>query len=193
MEQVVDTTTRILDAAMELTQTRGFHGFSYADVAARVGIRNASIHYHFPTKADLGRELVVRYRAAFRLRLAGIERASEEPRRRLDRYARIYLEALLDGGRMCLCGMLAADAATLPPAVRTEVRSFFDENEAWLAEVLAAGRERGCLGFAGEPGTEARLLLAGLEGAMLVARMFGEPDRFRVATRQLLDGLEVAA
>ena len=28
----------------------GFHGFSFRDLAADVGIKSASVHYHFPIK-----------------------------------------------------------------------------------------------------------------------------------------------
>ena len=58
-----DTATRILDVAERLAQTRGFNGFSYADIAAEVGITKAALHYHFATKAGLGQALIGRYAA----------------------------------------------------------------------------------------------------------------------------------
>ena len=61
------TTTRILDVAERLVQTRGFNGFSYADIAVQLGITKASLHYHFATKAELGRTLIARYTGAFEL------------------------------------------------------------------------------------------------------------------------------
>lgn len=192
MKTFGDTPTRILDAAERLAQTRGYNGFSYADVAELVGIRSAGIHYHFPSKGDLGRELVARYRTAFRLRLDEIDRSQDDPRRKLAAYADIYRHVLLDGQRMCLCGMLAADVATLPPAVRAEVDGFFAEQEGWLAAVLDAGRRAETLRFAGPPEGEAHLLVAALEGAMLLARVRGDGDRFRGIARRLLRALEVA-
>ena len=55
------TATRILDVAERLAQVRGFNGFSYADIAAEVGITKAALHYHFASKADLGEALISRY------------------------------------------------------------------------------------------------------------------------------------
>jgi TetR/AcrR family transcriptional repressor of nem operon len=55
------TRGRILDTAERLVQTRGFNGFSYADVATELGVTKASLHYHFPGKAELGEALVARY------------------------------------------------------------------------------------------------------------------------------------
>src|SRR3954464_9778334 len=122
-----DTAQRILDVAERLVQTRGFNGFSYADIAEALRVTKASLHYHFPSKADLGRRLIGRYEPPFLAALRAIEAGSAEPRAQLKRYAQIYAEVLRDD-RMCLCGMLASDYATLPKAMKEEVRHFFDEN-----------------------------------------------------------------
>ncbi len=181
------TAERILDVAERLVQTRGYNAMSYADISGQLEIRKASIHYHFPSKSDLGRRLIVRYHERFRGVLAGLERDVPDPRERLRRYVRLWVNVLRDGERMCLCGMLAAEIGTLPKAVRDEVKSFFDANEAWLAGVLAAGRRARTLRFRGAPPAEARLLLMGLEGAMLVARSYGEPGRFEEIAGRLLE------
>src|SRR3954464_11228114 len=104
---------RILDVAEHLVQTRGFNGFSYADIAASLGVTKASLHYHFPAKAKLGRELIVRYRTNFFAALQPIDRGAKSASEKLRRYAGIYAN-VLSKDRMCLCGMLAAEYATLP-------------------------------------------------------------------------------
>ena len=192
MQTQADTSARILDAAQRLVQTRGYNGFSYADVAEHIGIRKASIHYHFPNKGNLGRELVARYRAAFRRELARIEGATGDPRRKLELYAGLYRAVLQDEGRMCLCGMMAADLLTLPEGVQEEVRGFFAENAAWLEAALVEGRETGLLDFEGEPEAEAQLFLSSLEGAMLTARSQGGLLRFDTTARLTLRRLGVA-
>jgi TetR/AcrR family transcriptional repressor of nem operon len=190
MDGTTDTRTRILHVAERLAQERGYNGFSYADIAGQVGIKTASIHYHFPGKGDLGRDLAARYRAAFAVRLAGIDRAGADARGKLERYAQVYLDVLLDGDRMCLCGMLAADIATLPAEIRDEVLRFFADQEAWLSGVLEEGRQAGILRFAGSAHAQARVIVAALEGAMLVARAHGDAARFRDAASRLIGMLE---
>ncbi len=185
----MDTVTRILESAERLAQTRGFGGFSYADIAQDLDLRKASIHHHFPTKADLGRELIARYRAGFLAALARID-ASGSPPTRLRRYVRLYAD-VLRAGRMCLCGMLAAEVDTLPGTVTEALRSFFVENEAWVARLLSEGRRGGTLRFSGAARDNARTIVATLEGAMLVARSFGDPTRFDAAARNLLTELVV--
>jgi TetR/AcrR family transcriptional regulator, transcriptional repressor for nem operon len=181
----VDTAQRALDVAERLVQTRGFNGFSYADIAEALRVTKASLHYHFPTKADLGRQLVERYEAVFRATLECIDGSAKGAREKLERYARVYAD-VLRANRMCLCGMLASDYVTLPKPMREEVRRFFDENEAWLARVLERGRKAGEFDFTGSPLDVARVILASLEGAMMVARAYGDVSRFEAAARRLI-------
>src|SRR5579859_156066 len=143
-----DTAERILDTAENLLQVRGFNAFSYADVASKLGVTKASLHYHFPGKAELGRALITRYAARFAEALAAIDREAESPPAKLRSYSDLYAGALR-GQRMCLCGMLAAEYRTLPKPMRDEVVTFFDDNEAWLEDVLERGRRDGTLRFHG--------------------------------------------
>ena len=187
----VDTATRILDLAEELVQTRGFSGFSYADIAARLDVTPASLHYHYATKADLGEALIRRYRERFMSALEAVEVRSAQAPAMLDAYARIYAD-VLRLKRMCLCGMLAAGYETLPEPMRQEVVQFFDENEAWLVRVLEQGRTAGTIAFNGSASVVAQSIISGLEGALLIARPYGDVSRFERAANRLLSGVTAA-
>ena len=178
----------ILDTAEKLIQHRGFNAFSYADIAAEIGISTASLHYHFASKAELGRALIARYAARFTDELARIDARLPDARARLEAYADLY-EGVLQEGRFCLCGMLAAEYDTLPKPMRDAVIGFFDQNEAWLTHVLEMGQKQGILDFTSPPADVARMIMSGLEGAMLVARPYGEVARFTTAAIQLLMSL----
>lgn len=188
----VDTATRILDEAEKLVQRRGFNGFSYADVAAKLNITTASLHYHFAGKAELGKALIQRYAARFLDALAGIESRLPGAHARLEAYANLYA-AVLRERRLCLCGMLAAEYQTLPRPMREAVIQFFDRNEEWLTRILDDGREQGTLHFTGSTADAARMIVGSLEGAMLVARPYGDVSRFRSAAAQLLASLATEA
>jgi TetR/AcrR family transcriptional repressor of nem operon len=180
--------TAILDVAEQLAQTRGYNGFSYADIAAQLGVTKASLHYHFPSKAELGRTLIERYRGLFGTALEAIDEHTQEPREKLRQYVGLY-ESVLSNERMCLCGMLAAEHSTLPPPMQEELKLFFDANERWLTTVLDKGHRAGVLRFM-EPAQErARVLIGTLEGAMLVARSYGNPRRFQTAAACVLADL----
>jgi TetR/AcrR family transcriptional regulator, transcriptional repressor for nem operon len=180
---------RILDVAERLAQTMGFNGFSYADIAGELGVTKASLHYHFASKADLGSALVARYHVAFLAALAQIDGAAADPLEKLRRYTDIYV-SVLSNERMCLCGMLAAEYATLPTTMQKQLSQFFDANESWLSGVLDAGRRTRRLKFEESPAERAQLLLGVLEGAMLVARTYSsDTRRLQSAANQVLHDL----
>lgn len=180
-----DTAQRILDVAEELVQVRGFNAFSYADVAAELGMTKAGLHYHYPGKAELGQALIDRYSERFAGALAEIDARDAPAAAKLDAYVNLYAE-VLRARRMCLCGMLAAEYQTLPEGLRDAIVAFFNDNEAWLARVLKQGRADGSLRFEGSPGDTARMIISGLEGAMLVARPYGDPKRFKASAAALV-------
>lgn len=180
-----DTATRILDVAERLVQTRGFNGFSYADIAQELHVTKAALHYHFRTKTDLGTALIERYHRQFADALDTVALAEPEPLVALHRYVDVYRDVLRKD-RICLCGMLAAESETLPAPMRQAVADFFDLNVAWLASTLEAGRRCGALRFGPEPADEATSLLGALEGAMLIARLRHDRQGFDAVADRLL-------
>ncbi len=180
-----DTASAILDVAERLVQTRGFNAFSYADVATELGITKPALHYHFSGKAELGQALLARYADRFNQALEAIDADPDGAARKLRRYADLYGQVLAQD-RMCLCGMLASDYRTLPEPMRQAVTRFFDHNETWLAGVLDEGRADGTLRVEGASREEAQMIIGALEGGMLVARTYRDPDRFAGIARRLL-------
>ena len=182
------TTGRILDVAEGLLQARGYNGFSYADVAGELGITRAALHYHYPGKAELGEALITRYADRFSAALADLDAASTAAPVTLQGYVDLYAQ-VLGQQRMCLCGMLAAEYLTLPPAMKRGVTAFFDDSSSWLRSVLERGRREGTLMFSGPAADSAAMVMGGLEGAMLITRMSGDVEGFRAAAVRLLAGL----
>jgi TetR/AcrR family transcriptional repressor of nem operon len=182
------TAQRILDVAERLVQSRGYNGFSYADIAKELGVTKASLHYHFAGKAELGEALIERYGARFAEALTSIDSTIPDSLAKLHAYASLYAD-VLRGDRMCLCGMLAAEYQTLPEPMRGSVIRFFDHNVAWLASVLAEGQSNGTLSFSGSPPDAAQTILGSLQGAMLVARPYGDLMRFQAAAARTIASL----
>ncbi len=182
-------TQQILDSAQRFVQTHGYHGFSYADIAEEVGIRKASIHYYFPAKADLGAALVRRYCDHIRQSANAITQRTVGADEQLQRYAQIFRDRLRGGpagGGGCLCGVLSAEWPSLPESVRVEVSAFFSENEAWLSGVMETGCAAGLLRFQATAPVQAAAFLAGLEGALLSARVHQDVTLYCAIAHQLL-------
>ncbi len=180
------TATAIKRSGQRLMQTLGYEGFSYRDVAAEVGIRSASIHYHFAAKADLALAVTQDYRKTFNTELADIDAAGVSGHAALGRHAALF-RATLAAGRVCLCGMLASDEAALPARLRKEVRRFFDDQHAWLAATITRGFADGSLAGNVDPDRYAATIVAGLEGAMMVARSTRRPEHLTDVADQLIE------
>jgi TetR/AcrR family transcriptional repressor of nem operon len=185
-----DTRRELLDLAETLVRTRGYNGFSYRDLAEQIGIKTASIHYHFPTKGDLGEALIENEREVFARNLAQLDAAEKDPRRRLERFIQLFQATTIGcHNRMCLGAMLAVEQETLPDAVGQAVLRLFADNEAWLAKLLEEGRKKRQFGFKGSADTAARCLFSSLEGALLMARAFGDIRRYEASTRWIMETL----
>lgn len=163
------TAQQILDVAQDLVRRRGYSAFSYADISKQVGIRKASIHYHFPSKEELGKELVIRYRTTFHQKLKTIEKSEASPCKQLEQFVGLYRDGL-NKCQMCLCGVLSAELEVLAEPIQQEVRHFLSETQTWLTGILAAGEAIDCLQPRVSPEIEAALLLATVQGAQLMAR-----------------------
>lgn len=161
---------RVVDAAEGLLQQQGYNGFSYDDVARLIGIKKPSIHHHFPAKADLAAMVVQRYTHRFREALLRIEGSHARARDRLVAYAELFDRTFAQERRLCVCGMLGAEAHDLPQAVRDEVARFFDIHLRWLQDAFELGQREGSLSPAARPEALARAYLCALEGAMVVGR-----------------------
>ena len=172
-----DMSERLLDLAQEFIQTRGYNAFSYRDLADATGITTASIHYHFRTKSDLGQAVVVRHRERLIAHLAEVDSTVPSCATRIRHFTDLFVVTLDRNFQMCLCGMLAAEQRTLPPELNREVVAFFSVTEAWLTQTLREGIRREEIAVTGPVPRFARIVLATLEGAMLVARVTGQHSR----------------
>ena len=190
MSNASTTAAEILRCARTLILAGGYDGFSYADISKVVGIRNASIHHHFPAKSDLVRTLVARYREEAEAGIAALERQVPDPVGQLRAYIGYWEACIADAtAPFCVCALLATQISVLPEDVALEVRAHFRALSAWLTSVLESGAKQGSLRLTGTAKAEAEALMATVHGAMLSARAYGDAKIFGVITRPTLDRL----
>ena len=179
MQKASTTSDDILACARSLIVTGGYHGFSYADIADKVGIRKASIHHHFATKAELVTTLVVRYREAAEEGLRGLEQAVAAPLDQLRAYIQYWKSCIADASApFCVCALLAGELPLLPDDVAVEVRAYFRFLSGWLTSVFERGVRQGTIALAHPPRTEAEAFMATVHGAMLSARAYDDTAMF---------------
>lgn len=167
-----DTSTQLLDAAQLLVQERGFNAFSYRDLEQAVGIRTASIHYHYPSKAALGEALMTRYQSELETALADIDQRSGDHKSKLERFIGIH-RSTEKRGAICLCGSLAADLGTLPEGLAEGVKGYLSRCESWVKGHISAGLKAGEFEIEGKASELAASLVAGLQGGLILSRGHG--------------------
>jgi TetR/AcrR family transcriptional repressor of nem operon len=174
------TRGRLIAEAEMLVRTRGYSGFSYADLGKAIGISKASIHHHFPAKEDLGAALIDSYKQRYEAALEAIWDESPSGIARIAAYARLYLKGI-EQDQGCLCGVMACERDILPQRLREGITQFFAEHLVWLRRVLEAGVENGTIRQGIDPAAQAKLILSALEGVLMLGRLFGEKSGFDAA------------
>ncbi len=184
-----ETRRKIVRVAGEWLQQRGYHGFSFAQIADALEVRSSAIHYHFPSKPDLVAAVFASYREDFAWWREQRSRSRANSLAQIGRF--LDLEARnMDGERVCPLGVAGVEYASLPSAACSEAEGLRDELASWLTETLSVGREQGEIDFAGAPGDQARLIMAAAQGALQLARLHANSD-FRAVRRAILAGLRV--
>lgn len=180
----------IAACAQSLLATRGYNGFSYADISETVRISKASIHFHFPSKAELVQTVLRRYREQGRQGLAALEKQVTDPLARLHAYTGYWETCIRDGtSPFCICAMLGSELSSIPAPVADEVRGHFRDLAAWLASVLEQGAAERIFRLRTDPAAEAMALMATVHGGMLAARVYGDPEAFATVVRQSVSQL----
>lgn len=169
----------IIQRTNELLAVGGYNGFSYADIAELVEVRKASIHHHFPSKADLVKATVAQHRDATRRGLQALDQAYPDALERLVAYSRFWSECIEQSNPpICICALLAAELPAVPAEVADEVKGHFDDLHAWIAATLEEGASKNTLRLTDTPTSEAATFVASIHGAMLAARAAGQASLF---------------
>lgn len=184
---VIDRREQILDAAQEIVQRSGYANFGYRELSLAVGIRKASIHYHFPKKDDLVLALVKRYTENFIQSLDMIVDAFRPPVDQLTAYFTLFENTLAESKneKCCLAGVMGAEIGALPIFVREEILRFCKQNQMWLSALVERGIAEKVFNPALTPKIVAQMMFSALEGAMMLSRLHGSSNYLRGVVSQL--------
>lgn len=188
MTELSHKASEIVACTRHMLTTGGYKSFSYADIADVVQIRKASIHHHFPSKADLVLTVVAQYCQEARTAMNAMDQHINNPLDELKAYINYWSRCIQDGtSTFCICAMLAVELPTLPIEVADEVSGHFNDLSEWLASLLQKGQQEGMFQLQETPAAEAKSLMATVHGAMLSARAFGEPSLFQQIIQPVLN------
>jgi len=192
MVRSTNTQRAILDLAESFLQDKGFNGFSYAHIASELGVKNAAIHYHFPSKEALACAVIQRYRDRFQLWINNARIKGLSSQEKLDWFFSIYTNTRADNGKVCLAGSLETEFNSLPASLREQTEALTRELLAWLQATLNEGKEAGVFHFGGDPASKAALILSSLQGALQMARALGTSKFHAVVQQHKQDLLALA-
>lgn len=175
-----------MDVAQNFAMTRGMNSFSYKDIANEVGIKTASIHYHFPKKDNLSTAIMSRYLDRFSRILNEFDETIDSPKKKLRNYIDTCLACTDNALLVCLCGIMASDFETLSKETQLKVQEFICFNEEWLESVLRQGKQEGELDFRLSSAQTAKLLFGSIEGCIIAAHAFPKEEMISGLTKQWL-------
>lgn len=164
-----NTSDKLIELAEAAICTKGYASFSFRELAAELGIKSASVHYHFPTKAHLGLAVVKSYRQRYTEALSQIEQQFPDANSRVESLVAIYRREMLTSERMTLCTMLAAEMRQLPEEIQQELKAFYQLNLDWLQRVT------------GQSDRVAAQIFSLLQGALMGGKTIGDPAYFDAA------------
>lgn len=177
-----------MDVAEGYIRDRGYNAFSYKDLANQVGIKTASIHYHYPTKSQLGVSVMQRYTDRLKAMLDAIDQDHASPASQLNEFFSVYGTTESCGG-VCVCGSLASDLNTLSADLQQAVTDYIDLTRRWLTGVITAGIEAGEFEFAGKIADVVAISIAALQGALIISRTTKDRDSEVASVQQVMNSV----
>lgn len=173
---------------MQLFQTRAYHGFSFQDLADRVGLRKASLFHHFRSKDEVA--VAVLQEADQQLRNWMEQLKGHSSLEQLEAFFLAFRFEHAHGERMCAVGSFAAGWDSLTPEVQAQVQRMAMHHHKWLADIIAQGRASGDFRDNGATAqAAAEYVLSAIQGAMLIGRFAVDKKLFDQVVEQIRDNL----
>lgn len=180
----MSTRDQIIQLTDALIRDQGYNAFSFYDIAQRLKIKNASIHYYFPTKTDLGIALLETH--VQRLHNLQDSVKDKDSLTKIKAFLSIY-NTIHEEGRVCIVGSLATDLKTVEPKMAKALKAFANEILEWVTSILKEGRESKAFSFPESPRTKALMIITNMLAAVQLARLTNEKDFIAIRRNVLVN------
>jgi len=169
------TRENILELGESLIRSKGYNAFSYLDISSELGIKNAAIHYYFPSKENLGTSIVKTNVQRFEEMVENMHSHGFDELRQLETFIKIYIKSHREK-KLCIMGSLGPDFNTLNDTTKSELKKLTEMILNWLTSILESGKQKKIFVFKEEPRNKAVVLLSGLIGSLQLARIIDKLD-----------------
>jgi TetR/AcrR family transcriptional repressor of nem operon len=179
------TRRKIVEAAAPIFNERGYDGASMADLMAATGLKKGGIYRHFSSKEELAAEAFdYTWKAAQNARLVNIDETAsgiEQLKQQIANF--VNYRGPVSGG--CPILNTAVDADDGNAKLRTRVRKALRSWVVRLQTIVEKAAERGEIRAGADPKAAATLIVATLEGALMITRLERNDHALRCVQRQL--------
>ncbi len=177
------TKQQITLLADEFIRSGGYNAFSYSDISKPLGIKNAAIHYHFPSKADLALEVVHFHELSFD---RFTERVNEKSALQKIKLFLNFYTSIQQTGRICVIGAFATDWGAMNEEIKESMTSFTQKVIEWITASLDEGLKDETIELSDTPNSEALTILTNIFAATQLSRITGS-DHFAAIKQNILN------
>jgi TetR/AcrR family transcriptional regulator, transcriptional repressor for nem operon len=169
------TREKILELGEDLIRTKGYNAFSYQDISSELGIKNAAVHYYFPTKENLGTSIVKTNIQRFEEMIENMHSRNFDAWQQLETFLKIYSRSHREQ-KLCIVGSMGPDYNTLSETTKMELKRVTDMILDWLTELLAQGRNSGVFAFKEDPKNKALIIFSSMVASLQLSRILNKFD-----------------
>lgn len=186
------TRAMILARVAPLFNQQGYFGSSLSDIMQQTGLEKGGIYNHFKSKEQLALEA---FDYAYSILDQRICAALAEKKHAIERLSALlsYFQELVDdppipGGCPILNTAIEADDAE--PALRDRARGAMDELRSTVRRIISKGIERGEVRPGVDVETWTSVMIATLEGAVMLSKLYQDTVHMRRAVEYLRHCIE---
>jgi TetR/AcrR family transcriptional regulator, transcriptional repressor for nem operon len=186
------TRTMVLEQAANLFNTKGYAASSLSEIMAATGLEKGGIYNHFESKEALGLEAfdfaVEKIMGRYQASLAGKTHSLERLKAVTEVFREMMHDPVVRGGCPVMNASIEADDAN--PALRDRVRRVFTQWRTIMLGILEKGISQGELRRDTNREQLATVMIATLEGAVMLSRVYRDPAHIERAVDFLVAHLE---
>ncbi|HVN58564.1 MAG TPA: TetR/AcrR family transcriptional regulator [Bacteroidales bacterium] len=182
------TREKILELGENLIRTKGYNAFSYQDISSEIGIKNAAVHYYFPSKENLGTSIIKTNIQRFDEMVDNLNCRKFNELRQLEVFIKIYVKSHREN-KKCLVGALSPDYNTLSATMKSELKKMVERILMWLTELLESGRNRKIFEFTDDPASKALIIFSSLVASLQLGGILDRID-YKSYCQSILDDLK---
>lgn len=189
------TRLAIVEGAARVFSLRGYYGASMADLTREVGLEKGGLYNHFESKEALAVEAFDHSVGLVRDRIRELFAREKSPYRRLLGLVGVYRslidDPVLPGG--CPILNTAVEADDTNPVLRERAQRAMTEWLDLIVGLTERGVQAGEMRPVDDPARLATVFAATVEGAVMLSKLFGDPQHMYTATDHLTRQIEALA